>query len=178
MLNNLSQREKLIVFSGAALVLLIIFWLGVLNPYREGVRLAESSIASQQVQLEEMRRLQLEYRRLQHALATAERRLERTARGFSLFSFIEEVTTRTGVRENLVSMRPQSPQAHGGFREESVEIRLERVQLEQLVRLLHAMESADVLLNLKSMRIKPRFDNRLQLDTILHVSYFQKEREA
>lgn len=177
MIDNLSPRVKLIAAS-AVIVALLILLAAVLIPYREGVRMAESRIASQQLQLEEVRRLRIEHRRLQQALAAAERRFEATTRGFSLFSFVEEVTNRTGVRENLVSMRPQPTQLHGGFKEESVEIRLERVQLEQLVRLLHAMEAADVLLNMKSMRVKPRFDNRLQLDTILLVSYFQKERGA
>jgi general secretion pathway protein M len=138
------------------------------------MKLTESRIASRQGQLEEARRLQQEYFTLQRVLTTAEKKLAGTARGFSLFSFIEDITTRTGIRENLVSMRPQTPQVQGDFKEELVEIRLERIGLEQMVKFLHAIESADTTLQVKNVRIKPRFDNRTQLDTVLIVSSLQR----
>lgn len=171
---NLSEREKIFVIGGAAAIVLVVVWLGIFAPYREAVTTAESKITSRQRQLKEVQHLQQEYLRLQGELTEAERRLVSRGRGFSLFSFIEDVTSRTGVREKLVSMRPQTTAAQGEFREESVEIRLERLRLDQLVRLLHAMESADVVLNTKTLRIKPRFDDRSQLDTVIVVSYFQK----
>jgi general secretion pathway protein M len=175
MINRLSDREKIFVFSGGALLLLLFLWLGVINPYRQGIGLAESHIASRKQQLEEVRRLQQEYFGLQRVLASAEKKLAgSTASGFSLFSYVEDATTRTGVRENLVSMRPQTPQVLGDYREESVEIRLERIGLEQLVRFLYVIESADAALQTKTLRIKPRFDNREQLDTVLVVSSLQR----
>ncbi|KIH75829.1 general secretion pathway protein M [Geoalkalibacter ferrihydriticus] len=174
MIGNLSPREKIFLACGAAAILLLILWLGVVSPYREAVAAAETRIASRERQLEEVRMLQREYRRLQQELTVAERHLVTGARGFSLFSFVEDVTNRTGVRENLVSMRPQSPQTQGEFREESVEIRLERIRLDQFVRLLHAMDSADIHLNTKNLRIRTRFDDRSQLDATFIVSYLQK----
>jgi len=174
MINRLSDREKIYVFSGGALLLLLFLWLGVIKPYRQGIGLAESHIVSRKQQLEEVRRLQQEYFGLQRVLASAEKKLAGTAQGFSLFSYIEDATSRIGVRENLVSMRPQTPQIKGEYREESVEIRLERIGLEQLVKFLYAIESADAALQTKMLRIKPRFDNREQLDTVLVVSSLQR----
>ncbi|MDO3379661.1 type II secretion system protein M [Geoalkalibacter halelectricus] len=174
MIANLSQREKIFLACGAAAIVLLGLWLGVISPYRNAVATAEARIASRERQLEEVRLLQREYRRLQQELTLAERRLVTSTRGFSLFSFIEDVTNRTGVRENLVSMRPQSPQTQGEFREESVEIRLERIRLDQFVRLLHALDSAEIHLNTKNLRIRTRFDDRTQLDATLIVSYLQK----
>ena len=174
MINNLSQREKIFLLSGAAAIILLVLWLGIISPYREAVAAAETRIAARERQLEEVRMLQREYRRLQQELTVAERRLVTSARGFSLFSFIEDVTLRTGVRDHLVSMRPQSPQTQGEFREESVEIRLERIRLDQFVRLLHALDSADIHLNTKNLRLRTRFDDRKQLDAVLIVSFMQK----
>ncbi len=171
---NLSERERIFVIGGGLAIVLVAVWLGILAPYREAVAAAESKIASRERQLNEVQRLRQEYQRLQGELAEAERQLVGKGRGFSLFSFIEDVTTRTGVRDKLVSMRPQSTATQGEYREESVEIRLEKLRLDQLVRLLHAMEAADVVLNTKTLRIKPRFDDRSQLDTVIAVSFFQK----
>jgi hypothetical protein len=43
-----------------------------------------------------------------------------------------------------------------------------------MVKFLHAIESADTTLQVKNVRIKPRFDNRTQLDTVLIVSSLQR----
>jgi general secretion pathway protein M len=174
MINRLSDREKIFLGGGILSLLVVLVWAGIYTPYRRGVTQAETQIASRQRQLEDVRHLEREYHRLQQELAAAERQMSGGAQGSSLFSFIEDVTTRSGVRENLVSMRPQTAQMQGDYREESVEVRLERVQLAQLVRLLHLIESADSFLKVKNLRAKPRFDNRAQLDTILLVSSFQK----
>lgn len=174
MISHLSDREKIFLFAGAASLLLLFLWLGVIRPYRQGMELARTRIASRQQQLAEVRQLQQEYFRLQRGLATAEEKLTGSAKGFSLFPFVEEVTNRIGVRDNLVSMRPQTPQAQGDYREESVEIRLERIDLAQLVRFLYAIESSDAALQTKSMRLKPRFDNRAQLDAVLVIASLQR----
>lgn len=174
MISSLSDREKVFLFAGAATLLLLILWLGVLTPYRHGMELARTRIASRQQQLQEVRQLQKEYLNLQSSLATAEKKLGGSAKGFSLFPYVEEVTNRVGVRDNLVSMRPQTPQVQGDYREESVEIRLERIDLEQLVRFLYAIDSSDASLQMKSMRLKPRFDNRAQLDAVLVIASLQR----
>jgi general secretion pathway protein M len=174
MINRLSDREKLFVFSGAAILLFLVLWLGVIGPYRKGMELAEIHIVSRQRQLDEVRLLQQEYVSLQRELAATEKKIIGTAQGFSLFSYVEDAAQRLGVRDNLVSMRPQTPQLHGDFREESVEIRLEKIGLDQLVRFLYSIESADAALQIKTMRIKPRFDDRRQLDTVLVVSSLQR----
>ena len=174
MIDRLSDREKIFVFSGAGVLLLLALWLGVISPYKRGMEQTESRIVSRQGQLEEVRQLQQEYVKLQAMLASAEKNLARSSRGFSLFTFVEDVTTRIGIRDNLVSMRPQTPQVQGEYREESVEIRLEKVGLDQMVRFLYALESADTPMQMKSMRLKPRFDNRTQLDSVLIISSLQR----
>jgi len=174
MMSSLSDREKIFIFSGSVVLILLFLWLGVISPYRHGVEKAEARIASREKQLEEVRQLRQQYLKLQGAMATVEKKLAGANQGFSLFSFVEDVTNRLGVRDNLVSMRPQSPQVQGDFREESVEIRLERIGLDQLVRILYAIDAADSPLQTKTMRLKPRFDNAAQLDAVLVVSSLQR----
>ncbi|MEJ2033065.1 MAG: type II secretion system protein GspM [Deltaproteobacteria bacterium] len=172
MIDRISLREKVFLLAGIAFILLFLLWIGVIAPYRQGIEMADSHIASRSRQLEEIRQLQQEYLHLQKSMAAAERKLAQS--DFSIFPFIEEVTTRTGVRDNLVSMRPQAAQMQGEFREDSVEIKLEKIHLDQLVKLLHAIESSNLFLNMKSLRIRSRFDNRTLLDTDLTISSFRK----
>ncbi len=174
MINSYSQREKIFIFSGTAVLLIVIFWLGVFRPYQNGMETARIRIRSRQRQLKDVRQLQREYFILQRAMTTAEKKMSSTTRGFTLFPFVETITTRLGVRDKLVSMRPQPAQIQGDYREESVKIRLKRLNLSQLVRLLYGIEESDAALHLKKMRLKPRFDNRSQFDIDLIISSLQR----
>ena len=75
-------------------------------------------------------------------------------------------------KENLVYMRPQPASTQDGYREDSVEIKLEKIRLDQLVRLLYDIQNADAFLQVKNMRVKTRFDNRTLLDVVLTVSAY------
>lgn len=174
MISRLSDREKIFVFTGAASIVFLFLWLGVIRPYRQGMELTRVRIASRQRQLAQVRQLQQEYFSLQRGLDTAEKKLTGADQDFSLFSFVEKVTNRIGIRDNLVSMRPQTPQVQGDYREESVEIHLDRIDLAQLVRFLYAVDTSGAALRTKSMRLKPRFDNKAQLNAVLVIASLQR----
>ncbi|MEW6427406.1 MAG: type II secretion system protein GspM [Thermodesulfobacteriota bacterium] len=171
---ELSRREKIVVGGGIVVLAAVVAWFAAVSPYLAGLGRAERRIDSWQQQLETARRLQAEYRRLQATVAAADRRMAASP-GFSLLPFVEQTTNRLGVRDKLVAMRPQAPQLRDGYREEAVEIRLERLPLEQVVRLLHAIDNDGPLLEVKSLRIRPRFDDRGRLDLALVVSSLQKD---
>ena len=89
---------------------------------------------------------------------------------FSLFSFIEATEAQVASKENLVYMRPQPSVDQNEFREESVEIKLEKIRLDQLVQLLYEIESANAFLKVKTLRVKTRFDNKSELDAVMTIS--------
>ena len=60
------------------------------------------------------------------------------------------------------------------FDEASVDVRLKRVRLEQLVSFLHAIEDQpDKLLRLRKLSIKARFDKKQDLDVSFTVSTYR-----
>ncbi len=174
MMRNLSQRERWVLGGGVAFVLAVAIWLGVIAPYREAQQLLETRIDSRRQQVEEMQRLAARYQRLQRQVRTAQNRPSRRP-DFSLFSFVETLTENLGVRERLVSLRPHQGSSGGEFREESVEIKLERLTLEQLVQLLYGLEKGEAALQVKNMRLKTRFDDRSRFDATLFVSRYLAE---
>lgn len=174
MINTLNPREKIFIVAGVICVVAVLLWIGVLAPYQAAIERHETRIESRQKQLQQIHELRNEYLTLNKKLNSAERRLEQASRGFSLFSFLEEVTAQTGVRDRLVSMRPQSTATRGEYREESVEIRLERLALPQIVQLMHSLEQAEAFLTTRSLRIKSRFDDRSRFDTVLVISSYQR----
>ncbi|MGE4580607.1 MAG: type II secretion system protein GspM [Desulfuromonadales bacterium] len=175
MIANLTLRERLILTAGGLFVLLALAYLLVWSPYRNAMERFDSQITSRQRQMGEIQQLRQEFLRLNQRIAQAEAQLAR-ARSFSLFSFVEEAGARIASRENLVSMRPQPASEQNGFREEAVEIKLEKIRLDQLVQLLYEIETTEAFLRVKNLRVKTRFDNRSQLDATLVIASLGKSQ--
>jgi general secretion pathway protein M len=170
-LTNLSQRERWALLAGGVVVLITLLYLGVIAPYRSSLEMLDSRINARQRQVKEVQAMRQEFLELQQRLQESEARLSK-AQGFTLFSFMEGVAAQAASKEHLVYMRPQTPAVQGEVREESVEIKLEKIKLDQMVRLLHAIESAEAYLQVKNLRIRTRFDNRALLDVVLTVSSY------
>ncbi len=171
MIANLNQRERIALGIGALVVLVTLVFFGIVSPYRESLDLLDRKIASRQKQVREVQALRGQYLALQQKLNEAEKRLAR-GESFSLFSFVESLATRVASKENLVYMRPQPSSVKEGFREDSVEIKLDKIRLNQLVQLLYELETTDAVLQVKNLRLKTRFEDRTLLDAVLTVSSY------
>ncbi len=161
------------VLGGGAVLLTLILIMGVIMPYRNSMALMDTKISSRQRQLEKVQDLRQEYLLLQSRLAVAEEQMS-ASEGFSLLSFVESVTLRVASKENLVYMRPQPVSTQGELREESAEIKLEKIRLDQLVRFLYSLESAEGNLQMKNLRIKTRFEDKSLLDAVLTISSYRR----
>lgn len=175
MFHQLSQRERLVLLAGGLFLLVMLVWFAVISPYRQAMSTLDGKITARQKQLEDLRGLQQQYLQLKQSLDQAERRMDQ-ATTFSIFAFMENLAARHVDRSNLVSMRPQPTVEREGFREESVEIKLDRVGLGQLVGLLQDMEAAESPMQVKSLRIKTRYDDQRRLDSVLTVAAYGKSR--
>jgi general secretion pathway protein M len=69
-------------------------------------------------------------------------------------------------------MKPTVSTPSEVYNEESVEVKMEGVTLEQLVRYLYQIETSPQLLKIKKLDIKPRYDNRQILTATFRVSAF------
>lgn len=167
----LSTRERIAVAIGAAALLLALLLAGVVAPYRAALQRLDARIASRQQQLTTMQGLRQDYQRLTWTAGATERRLQKS-NGFALVPYLENLVGGSTGREKLVHLRPQTVAAPPGYRAETVELTLEKVRLDQLVRLLHGIDSADACLVTRAVKAKPRFDDRSLLDVVLAVSVY------
>ena len=175
MMQNLTQREKAFLAAGAAALVLMIIIFGIILPYRSAIVRLDSQVAQRQVQLQQVKELQVEFQRLQADLAQRQRKLGKSS-GASAFASIENIVTRLGFRDKLVAMRPQPAGEREGMQVETVATRIDGIDLAQLVQLLKAFKSANTLLNVKSMQIRTRFDDPSLLDTELQVETLKRSR--
>lgn len=172
MINNLSTREKYILAFGGVFVGAVLLYLGIIAPFRTKLDLLERKIAAGRSQLEQSVRLQQEYQLLERQVRQISALQKDSSAG--LLSFIENQVQRAAGRDKLVAMRPMAPVRHDAMIEEAVDIKLERITLQQMVTLLQHLEQARRPLRVKTLDLKVRFENRSLFDAALIISTFNK----
>lgn len=170
-LSQLTQRDRVALLIGGLFVVTVLIFFGIVAPYRASLQRLDTRIAARQRQLKEMQTLRQECQQLRRQLAATEQRMS-AGTDFSLFALVENLSVRFAGRDSLVYMRPRPTVVQHGYREDSVEIKLENISLAQLVRLLYAVETGREPVQVKALRIKTRFDDRSLLDAVLIFSSY------
>lgn len=150
------------------LVLLLIIFGAVLPCAAIGKRL-DQRINSRQAQLKEARQLQVDYLILKNQAGKLQRDLDLREITPPL-TFLEQKASQFGGRENLVLMRPLPSVVKGKLRIETTEFKLERLGLEQVLRILQEVEQASPPMRIDRLHLKQRFDSAAQLDLSVTVS--------
>ncbi len=161
MIKRLSPREKVIVCSGAMILLLLLVWSVLLQPYFETMKTLDRKNSAHRHSLIKAEKMSSQIQQLRQQLMVVKTR-QRNKR--PLLSRVESLMEKTGVREQLLSMRPQAATTQGQFRQQLVEISLKKISLLQLTKLLHAIEYRSGGIQVKSMQIRSRFENHSLLD--------------
>ena len=168
---NMQPRERMFLGgAGAMLVLFLIFKVAIDPLFKRSADL-DRQIVTARRQLAELRTMQQEYQRQKTVVDNINSQLKRQ-QNFAIFSRLEEFAGQTGIRNKILYMKPTVSTPSEVYNEESVEVKMEGVTLEQLVRYLHQIENSPQLLKIKRLEIKPRFDNRQILTATFRVSAF------
>ena len=167
---NLGTREKIFVTTAGVAVLLALLFMFVIDPM-----LAHSA-------------------RLDRQLLTVQRELKnckpsngntagrngagsdqcpaQTPAEFCPFSRLEELAGQTGIRSKIQYMKPIVSTPSDAYEEESVEIKMEGITLEQFIQYLYQIENSPQFMKIKRLHIKPGLTNRQILSVIFRVSTF------
>jgi general secretion pathway protein M len=171
---QMSQRERTIVLVGGIVVGLSLLYVIVVDPLLAKVERLERQTVRKQKDIKELILLSQEYATKRERLAEAERRMPASDSQFSLLTFMEESATTAGVREWITGMQPQVQSLAQGYQETAVDLRLEGVQLPELLALLVAIDQAPHDLQVRHLQIRPKFDNPAYLDVSIRVLSYAK----
>ncbi len=172
---QLENREKLFIIGGGVILIVMLLIYAAYIPYLHAIERADKSIQVKLKQIEEVKQMQLEYLALKEQLASLESHQGQGSR-LSALTLIEDLASRIGSRDNLVNIRPQTAQVQGDYRVENVDVRFERMPLAQLVRLLKGLETSQGQIQVKSLQVKQRFDDKALVDLNMTVSSFRKNQ--
>jgi general secretion pathway protein M len=171
---HLAARERTIVLVGGIVIGLSLLFVLVVDPLLAKLDQLERQAVRKQKDIRELAVLSQEYAGKRARLEKAEQRMPSADSHFSLITFMEEAATTTHVRERIAGMQPQVQALAQGYQETAVDLRLEGVQLPELLALLVAIDQAPYGLQVKHLQIRPKFDNPVNLDATIRVLSYAK----
>jgi hypothetical protein len=173
LLQERSPRERLLIVLGACALLLIGLDAWVLSPLQ--ARGEQLRAQTQQLETDLLRagRVAREVRVLEAQVAAVESRI-RTGEKTNLFTLLESLAARSGVKDQLESIKPKQPSGNQRYPETRVEVSLKGATLTQTVRFLFEIESAPMHLIVRSLRIKSRGGEDNLLEVSFSVSSFTR----
>jgi general secretion pathway protein M len=169
-----SVRERSLLLVGGIVAGLSLLFVLVIDPVLARLDRLERQALRKQKDIKELALLSREYAEKRARLAKVESRMPAADGQFSLLTFMEEAATAAHVRERIAGMQPQVQSLAQGYQETAVDLRLEGVQLPELLALLVAIEQAPYELHVRHLQIRPKFDNPVNLDATVRVLSYAK----
>lgn len=168
---RLSGRERLLVgLAGGALLVVALYTL-LWEPLEDGRLQLARRLQVKTKELQEMQHMREVYLDLLNQFELRQKIIDKADPKFSLFPHIEATVGQVVGREKITSMNPQNKELGGGaYREESVEIKLTGVTLEQLGDLMYRIEKSAQPLRLTRMQVKKRVREPQTFDVTATVS--------
>ncbi len=171
---QMSQRERTLVLLGGVVIGSSLLFIVVVDPLLEKLDRLERQAIRKQKDLTELASLGQVYATKRARLTQAEHRMPGADQHFSLLTFMEEAAKTTHVRERITGMQPQVQSLTQGYEETAVDLRLEGVQLPELLALLVAIDQAPYGLQIRHLQIRPKYDNPVNLDATVRVLSYGK----
>lgn len=149
-------REKLLLrMLGVVIAVLIIYGL-IYSPIVQLRSDLSDRVSARRHDLLEVRSLARTYDRLKTQVAIAQKRTVTAGRDFSLFSVIEQTLTKSVGRNRIGSLTPLDRSVPGGFRQYSVDIKLNGLSLPQIVDTLYGVQSLALPVTVSDLQIHER----------------------
>lgn len=169
-LSKLSRREKIIVAGGGCILILFLLVQLVIVPVFERSTRMRRTLQSKTLTLADMQRLKSEVESLKSRAQHSEARYARRDKGFTLFSFLDQLAGQARIKERVSYMRPSKvEQKNSTFKLSRVEMKLEAVTLEQLTTFLYGVETSKNMVSVSKLSITRRDQKEGLLDAVLQV---------
>ncbi len=154
---RLSSRERSLLGGALAVIIVVGFYMVVWQPLEDSQIALAKRIQLKQHELVEMQQMREDYLDLLNQFELRQKIIDKADPKFSLFPHIESTVSQVlGGREKIASMNPQNKELSGAYREESVELKLNAVSLQQLVDLMYHIEKGAQPLRLTRLQVKKR----------------------
>lgn len=166
------DRRMLFILLGGFSFVIVFLLTGniVLKKYRG----LEKSIIVKKKEMLNFVQLKEEYLRGKNIFDYVERRALSPRGMESPITILEGIGIRTGIKEKIIMLKPLEEKMEKGYLERGVNLKIDGIDLNQLINFLYKIENNKALLLIKGFSMKSRFDNPNLLDVDISVAVVSK----
>jgi len=173
-LARLNQREKVALGMGIAFVGIFVFVKFFIFPFVDTRERLERSLAVHTRHYEEILQLRASYLEMQARAAQSKIRFERRRRGFTLFSFLEELAAQVGIKDRITSMKPMNNKLKDSpYTQSLVDMKLNGISMEQMTQFIYRIETSQNMIHIRRLSLSKKEDDKGLLNVILQVETFE-----
>ncbi|HRU06929.1 MAG TPA: type II secretion system protein GspM [Candidatus Brocadiia bacterium] len=166
---RLTRRERVWVLGAIAVLALFGGYQGFVRPSLERIQTLKRVLVEREHELADMRAKAAEYAALQAEAASLRNRVTKASRDFSILAFIEKVEKEVGISQNVVSVQPTTSAISETYVERIVDVRFEKVTLEQVTGLLLRLQDAQEPLRVSAVTLSRPAGEGALLDASVQV---------
>ncbi len=163
-LKNLSTRERYLVYLATVAVSIFIVIQFMVFPIIDKRKNLKNQLKAKTTELEQMIELKAEYDAIKGKSKSLDRRTKRRKKGFTLFSYLDELAGKAGVKDNISSMKPSSSDKIS-----RVEVELQAITMEKLSKYLHMVETSMELVFVKRLSVTKKGKQEGSINAVLQV---------
>lgn len=165
---HLNKREKLTVWAAGIAIGLLIMGKLVVFPYLDAREKWARQVEVKKVTLLEMQALKAEYKNFKQLSDHSRVRLEKRGKDFTLFSFINGVSAKAKIKDNITYMKPSTIEQKGSaLKFAVVEMKFSGVTLKQFAYYLQMIEKSGNQVFIKRAAISNSAKKKGYLDVTL-----------
>jgi general secretion pathway protein M len=173
---SMAKREKIMLGGLFVTITAILFFHLLLSPLLDSRQQLQNSLVKKHLELQEIRDLQKEYISLQNTSGDIQKRLAKRSKTFSLFSFIEKQATIAGIKQQINYLKPSEVANDGPLKESRVDMKLQQITLENLVKFLRGVESFQNVVSVNRISIQEHGKEQGHLNAVIQIITFKIEK--
>ena len=169
-LKKMNKRERYAIMLAAGVIAVFLIVTLVVEPFFNKKERLKKTLQDKEFILEEMRQLQSEYTDLTQQEKISKSLYSRRQKGFKLFSFLDQLTGKTGIKDRLIYMKPSTKvQRDSRYKISRVEMKLDDITLEQLTDYLYGVETSNNMIDIVKISISKKDKKQGLLTAVLQV---------
>jgi len=169
-LGRLAPRERALVLGAGGVTLLLILWLGVVEPLVDSLAGLDRDVLRGREDASSVGGLVARYRTLRAEVDQLERGATSDQSGASLFAQLEAISVPIAGRERIIAMNPSTRAIGNELQQELVEMRIEGITVRALVSLLHAIENREPPIAVERSAVKRQYKDQTKVDATVVVA--------
>jgi hypothetical protein len=172
---KLNKREKYYVAAAMGFIILFALMQLIVFPLLEKRTRLKRTVEANANRIQQLHTLKTEYNLLREQATRAQQRLSKREAGFSLFSFLDGLVGKNGLKDKINYMKPSSSDGpNSQLKISTVEMKLQAITLEQLTQYLYDVENSMKSALIKRISISETSKQEGLLDIVLQVETLEK----